>query len=154
MVSKDVLSWSQPVAIDPSEVLALPTAARDIVKAKVGSNPRVFILNPSLGESYGAFDHEVLKEKNFKKIFGEAKGAMRKAIAGGTFIPPGKVVKVAGSQVEKWQSSAGTAIEAKLVAVEDDRIFVFETSAGKTIRTTADKLSEDSVKKARGLIAE
>ena len=152
MVSKDVLSWSQPVAVDPSEVLALPEAARDIVKAKVGVNPRVFVLNPSMGESYGAFSHEELQEKNFQKIFGAAKGAVRKAIAGGSFIPAAKVVKVKDTQVEKWQSAAGTAIEAKLVAVEDDEVFVFETAAGKTIRATADKLSEASVSRVRELM--
>ena len=49
----------------------------------------------------------------------------------GLLSKAGKVVKVSDSKVEKWQSAAGTAIEAKLVAIEDDEVFVFETAARK-----------------------
>lgn len=152
-MSKDLLSWSQAVAIDPSEVLALPSEARDMVKSKVGVTPKIFVMNPSLTESYGEFNHEELKSKNWNNIFKKAKSAVRSAVAGGTFVPAGKVVKIEGSQVEKWQSAAGSAIEAKLVAVEDETMFVFETAAGKTIRASADKLSKESVARAKALAA-
>lgn len=79
---------------------------------------------------------------------------MRAAVSAGTFVQAGKVVTIEDSKVEKWQSAAGSAIEAKLVAIEDDSVFVFETAAGKTIRTTADKLSKESVKRAQGLASQ
>ena len=153
-MSKDVLGWSQPVAIDPSEVLALPSEVRTLIKGKVGVTPKVFVMNPTLTQSYGEFNYEELKGRNWSNIFKDAKGAVRKASSAGTFVEAGKVVKISDSKVEKWQSAAGSAIEAKLVAVEDDEVFVFETAAGKTIRATADKLSKESVKRAKALAEE
>lgn len=153
-MSKEVLAWSHPVAVDPSEVLALPSEARDIVKTKAGVTPKVFVMNPGLTKSYGGFNHGELKEKNWKDIFKAAKAGVQTAVSEGSFAPAGKVVNIENSQVETWQSAAGTAIEAKLVTVEDDSVFVFETASGKTIRATADKLSAESVERARDLAAE
>lgn len=147
-----MLSWSQPVAIDPSEVLALPDEARNLVKGKIGVTPKVFVMNPGLTENYGAFNHEELKGKNWSNIFKEAKGAVRSAQTKGTFVQAAQVVKIADSKVEKWQSAAGSALEAKLVAVEDDATVVFEMASGKIIRTTIDKLSEDSKKRVQELL--
>ena len=146
-----MLGWSQAVAIDPSEVLALPSEARTVVKGKTGTTPKVFVLNPQLTESYGELNYEELKGRNWSTIFKKAKGAVRSAVTSGTFVKAGKVVKIENSKVEAWESAAGSAIEAKLVAIEDDEVFVFETAAGKTIRATADKLSKDSVKRAQAL---
>lgn len=125
-----------------------------MIKSKVGVTPKIFVMNPSLTESYGEFNYEELKGRNWSNIFKEAKGAVRVAVSGGTFVKAGKVVKIADSKVEKWQSAAGSAIEAKLVSIEDDEVFVFETAAGKTIRATADKLSKESVKRAQALATE
>ena len=154
LVSKDVLSWSQPVAVDPSEVLALPSEVRTVIKSKVGVTPKVFVMNPGLTKSYGNFNYEELKGRQWSTIFKEAKGGVRSALTAGTFVEAAKVVKIEDSKVEKWQSAAGSAIEAKLVAIEDDTTFVFETAAGKTIRTTADKLSKESVTRAKALAEE
>lgn len=154
MVSKEVLSWSQAVAVDPSEVLALPSEAREVVKGKPGVTPKVFVMNPALTKSYGSFDHAELKGKNWAAIFRKARAAVSAAVADGSFAPAGTVAKVEGAEVEEWKSAAGSTIKAKLVAVEDDSVFVFETANGKTIRTTADKLSEASVKRARELVGE
>ncbi len=151
MVSQDVLKWSVPVTLDPSEVLALPAAARDVVRAKPGVTPKVFVMNPALTESYGQFDHPELKGKNWNAIFKEAKEGVKSAKTAGSFIPAGEVVTIADSTIEKWQSAAGSTIEAKLVAVEDQTTFVFETASGKVIRTTGDKLSEESVQRAQKL---
>ncbi|MDQ8189139.1 hypothetical protein [Roseibacillus persicicus] len=153
-MSKEVLGWSQAVAVDPSEVLALPASVRAVVKGKAGVTPKVFVMNPSLSESFGAYNHEELLGKNWSAIFKDAKAGVRSAMSEGTFIQAGKVVKIPDAKIEKWQSAAGSAIEAKLVAIEDDATFVFETAAGKTIRTTADKLSEESVTRAKALATE
>lgn len=154
MVSKDVLKWSHTIAVDPSEVLALPEKAREIVKGKAGVTPKIFIMNPGLTESYGEFNHSELSKKDWGNLFKEAKGAVRTAVSAGTFAPAEEVVTIATASIETWESAAGTAIEAKLVAVEDDTVFVFETPSGKTIRATADKLSEASVKRAQALAKE
>lgn len=153
-MSKEVLGWSQVVAIDPSEILALPDVVRGIVKGKLGTTPKVFVMNPSLTESYAALSYEELKGRKWSSIFKDAKSAVRAAVGDGSFTPAGKIVKIEDSKVEKWQSAAGSAIEAKLVAIEDDSVFVFETASGKTIRATSDKLSEESVKRAHALATE
>ncbi len=142
------------MAIDPSDVLALPEEVRATVKAKAGVTPKVFVMNPALTESYGAFNHEELKGKNWARIFKEAKGAVSTAVSKGSFIKAAKVVQVSDSKIENWKSSAGSKIEAKLVAIEDDSIFVFETAAGKTIRASAERLSKESVEKAKALAVE
>lgn len=153
-MSKEVLKWSQVVAVDPTDVLALPDEVREVVKGKLGVTPKVFVMNPSLTTSYGEFNHEELKGRNWPTIFKKAKAGVGSAVSKGTFIEAGKIVKVEGSTVEKWQSSAGSTIEAKLVAIEDDVVFVFETAAGKTLRATASQLSEESVARAKKLAEE
>jgi hypothetical protein len=61
------------------------------------------------------------------------------------------VIKVQSGKVENWKSSAGSEIKAKLVAIEDEKTYLFVTEAGKTIRATAAQLDETSVAKARKL---
>lgn len=142
------------MAVDPSEILALPEFARGAVKGKVGVTPKVIVMNPTLSATYGALNHEELKGKNWASIFKEPRGAIRKAITDGTFVAAAKVDKIEGGKVEKWQSSVDTEIEARLVAIEDNEVFVFEMASGRTIRTTAAQLSPESVKRAKSLVKE
>ncbi|OUV12761.1 MAG: hypothetical protein CBC46_07845, partial [Verrucomicrobiaceae bacterium TMED86] len=60
-----------------------------------------------------------------------------------------KIVKVDGGRVEEWTSSKGTAIKARLVGIENDKVYLFETDKGAKIRATAAQLSKESVAKAR-----
>lgn len=95
-----------------------------------------------------------MKSQKYGEIFKTARDQIRKAQKDGTFKNGGKepvVVKVEGTEVETWKSSAGTEIKAKLVGIEDDSIYLFETAAGKTIRATAKQLDSTSVAKARKL---
>lgn len=154
MVSKDLKSWAETVAVDPSEILALPEFARAAVKSKVGVTPKVIVMNPTLSATYGALNHEELKGKNWSALFKDSKAGIRKAMSDGSFVPAAKVDKIEGNKIEKWQSSAGSEIEAKLVAIEDDETFVFEMANGRTIRTTAAQLSPESVKRAKSLVKE
>ena len=154
MVSKEVLKWSRPVAIDPSEVLALPDEVREIVKGKAGVTPKVFVMDPALTQSFGEFNHEELKGKNWSSIFKGAKGGISSALRKGSFIKASKVAKAKDAVVEYWKSSAGTNMKAKLVAIEDDSVFVFETAEGKTIRASEKQLSPESVARAKSLVSE
>lgn len=148
MVAKELVGWAETVAVDPSEILALPGTARDAVRRKVGATPKVVLLNPQGTQVYGVFNHDEMKTRKWKTLFGEAKRAMAKDQAAGTFIQAEKVVVVEGAQLDTWESSAGTAIKARLSAVEDDAVFVFELQDGRIIRTSAEQLSPASVKKA------
>ncbi|MBK1833699.1 hypothetical protein JIN78_06455 [Roseibacillus ishigakijimensis] len=129
----------------------MPEGAREVVKAKSGVTPKVFVMNPDLTASFGEFSHSEMTSKNWNTIFKDAKTAVGTAVRDGSFLKAAEVVTITGSALEKWESSAGTAIEAKLVAIEDESVFVFETAAGKTIRASADQLSEASVARAKAL---
>ena len=58
-------------------------------------------------------------------------------------------MKVANASVESWKSAQGSEIKAKLVGIEDETTYLFETEDGKTIRATANQLDKESVAKAR-----
>ncbi|MDP0491159.1 MAG: hypothetical protein Q7Q71_08950 [Verrucomicrobiota bacterium JB023] len=153
MVSKHLVGWAETVAVDESEVIALPGEVRDALREVGGITPKVILMNPGLTANYGGFSHQEMTGKNWSIIFREARGAISQAKREGSFLDSASLVKVEDSQIEKWTSAAGSVIEAKLVAV-DGEVFVFETSAGKTIRAAADKLSEESVQRARSLAEE
>lgn len=154
MVSKEALKWAKTVAVEPSEILALPGKLPALIKGKAGAEPKVIVMNPSLTESYGVFNHEELMSKKWNAIFKEPKAGIRSAITAGSFVKPDKVVEISGSEVEGWESSAGTEMKAQLVAIEDDVVFVFKTEAGKTIRAKASQLSKKSVERAKALAKE
>lgn len=61
------------------------------------------------------------------------------------------IIKIDNPTMKSWKSSRGSAIEAKLVGVEDKKTFVFVTSGGKTLRVTGDQLSLTSLNEAKKL---
>ena len=114
--------------------------------------PIVILVDPGMKHIYGTFNHPDMKSQNYGEVFKDAKDNIRKAQREGTFAFTDKVpvvVKVANGAVESWKSAQGTEIKAKLVGVEDDTTYIFETEAGKTIRASADQLAKESVAQAR-----
>lgn len=130
------------------------------------------LADPGLKKVYGTYNHATLKAQDYRAIFRDAKNAARDAIKDGSFSKdlaneeaavadggegdaagpePAGIVKVEDGTFQDWTSEKGSKINAKLVAVEGDALFVFETKSGKTIRATAAQLSAASVKKAREL---
>ncbi len=135
------------------------------------------LTDPGLKKVYGKYTHAALKGQDYRKIFRDVKADVRDAIKDGSFsqdlagggaapaesadddyepsvVDVAEVVKIEDGEFQDWTSSKGTRLHARLVAVEGDTTFVFETKSGKTIRTTADKLSDETVKRARELAAE
>lgn len=118
------------------------------------STPIVIFTDPGISQTFGRFDHPAMKSQKYDKIFKPARDSISKSKKDGTFSNGGKapvVVKVEGTKIDTWKSAAGTAIKAKLVGIEDDSIYLFQTSEGKEIRATADQLDKESVTKARKL---
>ena len=116
------------------------------------SIPIVILVDPGIKNIYGTFNHPDMKSQNYAEVFKDAKDNIRKAQREGTFALSDKipvVVKIENAPIESWKSAQGTAIKAKLVGIEDDTTYLFETEAGKTIRATANQLAEESVAKAR-----
>lgn len=151
VVAKELIGWAETVAVDPSEILALPSSLRNAVRGKPGATPKVVLLNPQGTQVYGVYNHEEMKSRKWKELFGDAQKAMAKDQAAGTFVKADKIVNIEGATLDDWESSAGTAIKAKLTSIEDDSVFVFELAGGRVIRTNAEQLSADSVKKALAL---
>ena len=153
--SNAVLSFSKSVVVDISETGALPATVKAEFQRGGAAVPIVIFTDPGLKNTYGRFSHAEMKKQNYGAIFSDARSAVSKAIKDGTFSfgegNEPKIVKIEGTEIEAWTSSKGTEIKAKLVAIEDDKIFIFETAAGKTIRATAAQLSKESVAKAQKL---
>jgi hypothetical protein len=150
--SKAVLSFSKSIVVDVSETIGLPDLVKNSYRTGGASIPIVILVDPGLEKIYGRFDHPAMKTQKYKTIFKEAKDSISKAQTEGTFATGGKapvIVKVEGGKVETWKSSAGSEIKAKLVGVEDDTTYIFETEAGKTFRASADQLDRESIAKAR-----
>lgn len=152
--SKAVLGFSKSIVVDISETAGLPDTIKTSYRTGGAATPIVIFTDPAIAGSFGRFDYPAMKSQKYGEIFKTARDQIRKAQKDGTFKNGGKepvVVKVEGTEVETWKSSAGTEIKAKLVGIEDDSIYLFETAAGKTIRATAKQLDSTSVAKARKL---
>ena len=150
--SKAVLSFSKSVVVDVSETPGLPDLVKTSYRTGGASVPIVILVDPGLETIYGRFDHPAMKTQKYDTIFKEAKDNITKAKTAGTFSDGGKapvIAKVEGAKMDSWKSSAGTEIKAKLIGVEDDTTYLFETADGKTLRATAAQLDKESVAKAR-----
>lgn len=152
--SKAVLGFSKSVVVDISETPGLPDLVKNAYRTGGASIPIVILTDPGMTKIYGRFDHPGMKTQKYGEIFKEARDSISKAQKEGTFIQgvaAPVVVKVEGGKIESWKSSAGTEIKAKLIGIEDDTTYLFETEAGKTLRATATQLDQDSVTRARKL---
>jgi hypothetical protein len=150
--SKEVLKFAQSIVVDLSETAALPDPVKQKYEAGGASVPIVIFTDPGISQTFGRFDYPAMKSQEFTKIFKTARERIQAAKDDGTFsAKETTMVEVNGSEIETWKSAAGTEIKAKLVGIEDDSVYLFETEAGKTIRATAKQLDAESVAKARKL---
>lgn len=140
--------------VDISETAGLPDKIKTAYRTGGAATPIVIFTDPAIVGSFGRFDYPAMKSQKYGTIFKPAKDLINKAKKEGTFRNGGKapvVVKVEGTVIDSWKSSVGTEIKARLVGVEDNTIYIFQTAAGKTIRATAKQLDKASVAKARKL---
>tara|TARA_B110000881_G_C18436233_1_gene443552 strand:+ start:268 stop:771 length:504 start_codon:yes stop_codon:yes gene_type:complete len=150
--SKAVLTFSKSIVVDTSETAGLPDLIKNAYRTGGASIPIVIFTDPSMTQIYGRYDHPAMKSQKYGEVFKEAKDRIQKSKKDGSFSSGGKkvvLVKVEGTAVESWKSAKGTGIKAKLVGVEDDATYLFETETGKIIRATAAQLDKESVANAR-----
>jgi len=151
--SKAVLSFSKSIVVDTSESSSLPPAVKEAYLKGGASIPIVILTDPAMENIFGTFNHPQMESQKYDSIFRDARSKIKKSLKNGTFaLGKGnepKIVPVENSAVETWISSKGSEIEAKLVGIENDQIYLFETPSGKKIRATSAQLSPKSVKKAR-----
>ena len=152
--SKAVLSVSKSIVVDLTETPALPKPVKDLYRTGGASVPIVIFTDPAATQTFGRFDHPAMKKQNYRTIFKPAFERILAAKKKGTFLKKGQkpvVVRVEGSDIRSWKSAAGTEIKAKLVGIQDDSTYLFETADGKMIEATAKQLDEASVALARKL---
>ncbi len=150
--SQAVLAFSKSIVVDISETPGLPDLIKTAYRTGGASVPIVIFTDPTIVGNFGRFDYPAMKSQQYGEIFKSARDRIRKAQKEGKFLDGGKakvVIKVEGTKIETWKSAAGTEIKAKLVGVEDDTIYLFESDGGKSIRATAAQLDKTSVAKAR-----
>lgn len=153
--SKAVLSFSKSVIVDVSETAALPDLVKEAYRRGGAAVPIIIFTDPGMTTIYGSYNHPQMKTQRYGEIFQDTKTNIRTAMKDGTFSLGGTTLKVAktkNAKVEDWISSKGTTIKAKLVGIEGEKIFLFETEAGKTIRATLAQLSKESIKKAKMMV--
>ena len=153
--SKAVLGFSKSIVVDVSETAALPDLVKEAYRRGGAAVPIIIFTDPGMTTIYGSYNHPQMKTQRYGEIFQDTKTNIRTAMKDGTFSLGGTTLKVAktkNAKVEDWISSKGTTIKAKLVGIEDEKIFLFETEAGKTIRATSAQLSTESVKKAKMMV--
>lgn len=155
--SKAVLKFSKSIVVDTSETAALPAVVKDAYRKGGASIPIVIFTDPAMETIYGSFNHPKMKTQKYDTIFKDAKSNIKKAIKDGSFklgANAPKIVTIEDAQIENWTSSKGTLIKAKLIGVEDSKLFIFETESGKKIRATAKQLTKESVEKAKKMAAQ
>lgn len=153
--AKAVLDFSQSVIVDLSETAGLPALVKNAFRSGGASIPIIIFTDPGMTKIYGRYDHPAMKTQKYDTIFKDTKTGIRTALKNNEFnLGAGapQIAKTNDAKVEIWLSAQGSTIKAKLIGIEDGKIFLFETEAGKTIRATAAQLSAESVKKARSLV--
>ncbi len=94
-----------------------------------------------------------MESQKYDKIFKEVRSDIQTAIKEGSFAfgkgNEPQIIKIEGRAIETWQSAKGTEIKARLIGIENDSIYLFETANAKIIRATAKQLSKESVISAR-----
>jgi RNase P/RNase MRP subunit p29 len=157
----------------------LPNDIQAAYRGAGGAMPIVVLTDPAMTKIYGTYSHAQLKGQDYRAIFRDAKRDVSADIKAKTFnvaldAPAAKeeaapvakndekaapaddtesysgdVVKVENPQVLNWTSSKGTSLKAQLTAVEDGKVFVFKTTAGRIVRVPGDQLSATSLADAR-----
>ncbi len=148
-------------------------------RAGGGSLPVVILADPTLSKVYGTYNHAELKGQDYRSIFRDARRAMAEDKKNGTFgakaVEANEEVKPVAKKVEKkkpvgkivpssrdafiytidepveevWYNSTGSRIRAKLIAVEDGKLFHLETSSGKVLKVKASQLDANSAARAK-----
>ncbi len=157
----------------------LPKDVQAAYRAAGGSMPIVVLTDPAMTKIYGTYSHAQLKGQDYRSIFRDAKRDASADIKAKTFnvaldapaakeeaapvakndkdaapaeeteTYSGDVIKVENPQVLNWISSKGTSLKAQLTAVENGKVFVFKTTAGRIVKVPGDQLSQTSLADAR-----
>ena len=122
--------------------------------------PKVVMTDAAMSKVYAFYSYEQLKPQEYRSLFRDGRRCLAKDVDAGILPEPGKAAvaeadkdKDGGgfepSGYEQWKSAQGSNIEARLVDVDDQGRYVFETRAGKRIPVAPEQLDPDSVARAK-----
>lgn len=164
---KENRSTGKIVIIDTEkpDLQNLPQNVQTAFGGKGNIWPKIVLTDPAMTKIYGAFSYEELKPQEYRSLFRAARRAFDADADSGALVAPGQAKpeepahgKTASGEAgnsgfeptdyESWQSTAGSAIEARLVAIDGRGRFVFETRDGKKIPVAPSQLQLESRQRA------
>ncbi len=150
----------------------IPSEVAEGLRAAGNSIPSVFVTSADLTQNFGSFSYKKLKSGDYRKIFKDAKEKIREAKKAGTLAVLGSsssgkavstktttdkstgaedemedqpgVVKIKNPKLITLKTTKGTTVNAKLLRVVHNEIYVFETDKGKKIEAKLRHLSYES----------
>jgi hypothetical protein len=169
------------VFVDQGELDKIPSAVRDALSKESGAIPHVALSDGAGTKVYGTSSHATLLKEGLSGALRQAKRAMRddqrtagtpapevksasdpepapSSTASGSAPPDGiRVVEksgakeVTGAPLEKWTSSKGTQITARLTRVSGN-LFTLVNDKGKTITVTERDLNAVSAERVHEIL--
>ena len=167
---KDNRSTGKIVIVDTTkgDLQQLPKNIQDSFGAKGNFWPKMVITDPAMSKIYGAYSYTELKPQEYRKLFRDAVRDFKKDAKAGTLTPAGgnpaeddassdekdtdakePLTAFEPTDYEEWQSSKGTTIEARLIAIDEEGRFVFENRQGRKIPVKPTQLDEPSRRRAQ-----
>lgn len=135
--------------------------------------PKVVITDAAMSRVFGSYSYQQLKPKDFRSLFRDAKRDFKEASNAGELpeLVEAEEDKETSksetsnrnesaessfepSEFQQWTSAQGNKIDARLVAMDDNNHYVFETRDKKKIKILLVQLSEESQAKAREVTGE
>lgn len=168
---KETRTWSVVLFVDSAnkkEFQKLPPKLKTKVSNLSGKYiPKIHFTSADLSQDFGSFHHTQMRSQNFRDLFRETKKKVREAKKEGllsstsakadepnTDEDTDSIVTIENPSLSDWKSAKGSTIKAKLLRIEEQETYVFQTASGKTLKVKKEQLDVSSIEKAQQLVAE
>ncbi len=144
---------------ESNQLGSLPRPIRDAISGAGSYYPKVVVTDPAMSKVYAAYPYNDLKEERFRTLVRDARRAFDEDVDRGALPEPGsaleseEVTTVEDKTGEKtfqptdfafWKSVAGNQIEARIVEVDAQGRYVFESRDGRKIPVAPNQLDSES----------
>lgn len=170
-VCEDSRSIGTVVIVDSSkkDLYQLPDPIQKAFADQGTYWPKVVITDAAMTRVFGSYSYQEMKPKEFRSLFRDAKRDFKEASNAGELPALGEEKGTESdssnevgsaessfepSEFQQWTSAKGNKIEARLIAVDENNHYVFETQTKKKIKILLVQLSEESQAKAREISGE
>lgn len=165
---KDNRSTGKTVLVDftKDNQQGLPENVQAAFNGAGNTWPKAVITDPAMTKIYGTYSFAALRPQEYRKLFRDATRAFDDDADAGVLTPPGGKPEAAAelteedptpdfepTEFEKWKSSKGSVLEARLVAIDGKGQYVFEDRNGRKISVAPDQLDLDSRTRAKAAVS-